>query len=321
MEEAPQVRKSIQKAYWYDKTNRGHVDNLYIILVCLFVALIFTSVVIPLVFSYNTYLEEKTLNPTRFYILGFIVLSIFWGYRIYVCIYFRYYRVVKRIEYTSKARSDEIFQVQTCVSNKTLEEVIRDKRIKWVSVESFITYSCDAKNKAFAEAFFDKMTIEKTEEQNIISEIGKSIKKPKLSQKLNERFNVSWRNYIDTIILSVFLNVLFITFIASSTDILKYRCGVGALIVIVIYAYINTKKTNRYFRLVEIIERRERYVNKQYRVQSYLSNKTIEKIRTKEGIKWRPYFMYELSLDASIYEVKTFFNRETTEKKVVNEVL
>ena len=88
--------------------------------------------------------------------------------------------------------------------------------------------------------------------------------------------------------------------------------------VVFIYNRINS---HRFLRVIERTIQQGRYKKRTYHVQSFISNKNIEKIRQKKDIKWTDYIPYDGEKDIHRTGVMYDFHKRTTELKITDEIL
>ncbi|TPN86987.1 hypothetical protein [Aquimarina algicola] len=313
MEEAPQIRRSIHKPYRYDNTIHGHAENLEMVF------FIMTPLLIGVI------IMRSAIGPWSLLIFGVsVIVGSILLFKLYNIFFHRYYRIVKR-------KNDDksvYYIIQSYVSSKKLEKIVQKKNIKWVDVESY--YSSNGENpseREKAERFFDQKTIKNDVDEIVISEIKKSIYKPKFLHKLLENNNLHIKEIVMPGILLgiVFIFVFFkslLFFMGSPLGPIKAFSILGVIILgILAVCILYIRKNNRYLRLIERKESQGRYQNTSYYIQSFISRKRLEKIKEKKNIKWKSYKKYGVDQELSRKDAKYYFHQYTTEKKIIDEVL
>ncbi|MDO5968677.1 hypothetical protein Q4Q35_02550 [Flavivirga aquimarina] len=313
MKETPQVRKSLHKPYRYDNTNRCNRGDMSLFLLMIFIALItiFGFLVIYLTIHLSLY------------ILGISVVVMIVAFKIYNTFYHRYYRILKITEQQGKNENRIYYAVQSCISYKKLEKIVHKGNATWRNVKSFYNDS----GKKEAEAFFDRKTIENKGSDIVISQIRKSIHKPRFSDKFFEKNNFHVSTLIvPGILLGIVLIIislrLLILFIPSNMFLFGYLAMYGIIIFCTIVVYqLYIRKNHRYIRLIESTVWQGRYKETSYHLQSFISKKKLEKIERKKDIKWKYYEHHEFKPNISRKSAEYYFDKDTIEKKVIEEVL
>ena len=303
MKKTPQVRKSLHKPYWYDKTNYDHTSNIGLLEVA---NLPFTvAIVLGILYSW-------------WFLFGLgvsIVLTIL-IFKWYNTSYYRYFRLIKRIE--KRGDKEHIFYViQSCVSREKSEKLLMTQDVKWKDYKSF--YSSTGRERA--EQFFDQKTIKKEVKEAVLSKIKKSIRKPKIYGKLREKNNVSKKEItlFNSAFLLPVLATLF-TLLMVHLVIVLYILGFVVLSGMLVYIFY-ARSEKRFLRVIERTEEQGRYKKTSYYIQSFISKKDIEDIIPNNNLKWRDYYPYGLSEGDSHLTVLSHFEKETIENEVIEKVI
>ncbi|WP_271782318.1 hypothetical protein [Aquimarina algiphila] len=316
MKESPQIRKSIHKPYRYDNTIYGHTESfemLFFMMIPLLVGV--------LIMHFN-------ISSWSFPIFGISIVGAIFLFKLYNIIYHRYYRIIKRTEQKGQNEEAVYYVIQSYISYKKLEKIVREKNLNWIDVESYYSsYGDDPSVRREAECFFDQKTIENEVDEVVISEIKKSIYRPRFQHKFLEKNNLHIKEIIvPGILLGILSFFLFfkglLFFMGFPLEPLKTFSILGVVILsVIVVCNLYIKKNHRYLRLIERKENQGRYKKTSYHMQSFISRKKLEKIIHKKNLKWKHYKHGEFKRDLSRENAEYYFDRETTEKKVIDEVL
>ncbi|WP_271768450.1 hypothetical protein [Aquimarina algiphila] len=316
MKEPPLIRKSIYKPYRYDNTINSHAENLEMVFFMM-IPLLICSVIMHL-----------SITAWFLPIFGISIIVVIFLFKLYNNLYHRYYRIIKRTEQKGQNEEAVYYIVQSYISYKKPEKIVLDKNIKWTDVESFYSSNGeDPSERRKAELFFDQKTIKNKVDDLVISRVKKSIYKPGFRQKFLEKNNLHIKEIIvPGILLGIlsfflfFKGLLFLTrFPLAPLQTFSILGIVILSIIVVCVLYI--RKNHRYLRLVERKESQGRYKKTSYYMQSFISRKGLEKIEDDKNIKWKYYKHNEFRRDLSRENAEYYFNGETTEKKVIDEIL
>ncbi|GAA3612315.1 hypothetical protein GCM10022396_31810 [Flavivirga amylovorans] len=257
------------------------------------------------------------------YILGASVVVMMILFKIHNTFYHRYYRIIKRTEQSGQNEDHVYYVVQSCISYKKLEKIIYNKNVKWKDVESFYSDS----HKKEAEAFFDRKTIENKGGETVISQIKKSIHKPRFRDKFLEKNNFHISELIvpgmllGIVLIIIYLRLL-VLFVPSNMFLFGYLGIHGVIIFSVIAVYhLYIRKNHRYIRLIERTVWQGRYKETSYYLQSFISRKKLEAIEHRKDILWKYYDHPEFKPSISKESAEYYFDKDTTEKHIIEEVL
>ncbi|WP_025744043.1 hypothetical protein [Aquimarina pacifica] len=309
MDKQYKVRKSIYKPYRYDNTNTNHldvVDQLFMYGVLLLILVAILNVTYS--GSWWYYIGVFSVFVTGVPILLFILNS--W-------VFYRYYRLIKRTTKQAGAKEYETYVVQSYVSCYGLKKM-SNNRVKWRDIKSG--------EKEDMEVFFDQKTIEAKEDKVIVSEIRKSIHKPRLLHTLIEKTNLVRREIV-LISLLIGIPLFFVVTFSLKWLIVNYNLvsiesqlvGLSIFISLIIVVYIFYPKS-RYLRLIQRTIHQGRYQNRSYRIESYVSRKRNKKKVRHENLNWKHFKRDQCNREVG-NSAKWYFSQETVKEKVSEEVI
>ncbi|MFT5819186.1 MAG: ABC-type multidrug transport system fused ATPase/permease subunit [Crocinitomix sp.] len=314
MKETSQVRKSLHKPYCYDKTSYKHNRDLgkfiYFLLICLIL-----SVTSGFLFSLSTCIISIAVIFGATY--GAITVL-----RWYNLNHYRYYRLIKRTEQNGH-RKIEHYVVQTCISNKKIEQFSKNKNVKWKLAK-------DCSQIEDAEIYFDIKTIEKKVTETVISKVKKSLRNQ--NHNFGHRFleihninRVQLKPFISILwgvgflmFSLVFFSVFFSIFYIN--PILFFQIGLP-IIICVIIVYLFYTVNHRYHRLIRRTVIQGRYEDKSVYIQSFISRKKIKEIGEEKHRRWIDFYIANNNRFDYIEDAEFRFNEATAKKTVIDEVL
>ncbi len=303
MKNIPQIRKSLHKPFWYDRTNGDHIRNFELF----GVTNLPISAIIVLGILYSVWFLIG---------LGVSVVLVVIIFKIYNTKYHRYFRLIERIE--KRGDNENLFYiVQSCVSSHKSEKNITKQNVKWKDYESF--YSSSDRDKA--EEFLDQKTIEKVVNHKVLSPVMKSIRRPGIYDKFREKNNLSRKEitlYTSVAILPVLVTLF--TLLLTKLIIASFVFGFILLCLILMYMFY-ARSEKRFLRVIERTEEQGRYKRTSYGIQSYISKKDLSDVASDDSLKWKDYCSYGYSWGDSLPAVFSHFEKETIENKVVEKVL
>ncbi len=304
MKKTAQIRKSLHKPYWYDRTNGDHINNIELLVSTNLPVTV--AIVLGLLY-----------NPWFLYALGLFVVLVVIIFKWYNNNFDRYFRLIKRIE--KRGHKENIFYVvQSSILAKKNGKPFVEEGVKWKDCETFYSNS----GKEEAAQFFDQKTIKKEVGEQVLSDVMKSVHKPnKVYGKFREKNNISKKE--ETLFISVFLLPILATFfvlLLVNPVITVCVFGFVVLCLILVYAYY-VRSEKRFLRVIERTEEQGRYRKTTYHIQSFITKMDLNDVVSDNSLKWKDYYPYGLSEGDTRLTVFSHFEKETIENIVVEKVL